>query len=134
MSLDVSRLKNVRMHRDKTIAGCPACAEAGHDQKGEHLLINRNGSFACVVYAGDSADAKAHRKRIFTLCGIREIAPLVVRPVPGVLGRLGRVAENHSAGAPMKTGLLGRLGRMFQTHSAIEPNAARINKDGGLRL
>jgi hypothetical protein len=117
MSLDISKLRNVRMHRDKITAGCPACSEAGHDQKGEHLLINANGGFACVVYPGDSTAAKAHRKRIFTLCGIREVKPLLVGPMPLVLGRLGRIAENHSANAPMKTGLLGRLGRMFQTYS-----------------
>src|SRR5262249_38366291 len=32
------------------------------------------------------------------------------------LGRLGRVNQTHSAGAPVKTGLLGRLGRLFETH------------------
>ena len=63
----------------KIIARCPACAEAGHDQKGEHLVINADGRFGCVVYPGDSADAKEHRKRIFALCGDREIKPLVVR-------------------------------------------------------
>jgi len=119
MSLDVAKLKNVRIRGKKSIAGCPACAEAGHDQRREHLLINGNGSFACVVYPGDSEDAKAHRKRIFALCGIREIKPLIVRQVPAGLGRLGRVAQSHSAGTSMRTGLLGRLGRMFQTHSEI---------------
>ena len=89
MSLDISKLENARTRGDKTTARCPACAEAGHDQKGEHLVINSDGRFGCVVYPGDSADAKKHRKRVFALCGDREIKPLIVRS-PG-LGRLGRV-------------------------------------------
>jgi hypothetical protein len=118
MSLDISKLKNVCAHGDKTTAGCPACAEAGHDQKGEHLVINADGSFGCVVYPGDSAEAKGHRKRIFALCGDRKIKPLIVRSP--VLGRLGQVDQSHSAGEPLKTGLLGRLGRVFQTHLEAE--------------
>jgi hypothetical protein len=113
MSLDISRLENVRTRGDKKIARCPACAEAGHDQKGEHLVINEDGSFGCVIYPGDSVDAKKHRKRIFALCGDREIKPLIVRS-PSV-GRLGRVNQSQSAGQPLQTRLLGRVGRAFQT-------------------
>jgi hypothetical protein len=114
MSLDVSKLERTRCRGRKTIARCPACGETGHDRRGEHLFINENGSFGCVVYPGDSAEAKAHRKRIFALCGDREIKPLTVRS-PSV-GRLGRVNESQSARSPLKTGLLGRLGRLFETH------------------
>ena len=114
MSLDVSKLERVRCRGRKTIARCPACTEAGHDRRGEHLVINADGSFGCVVYPGDSADAKQHRKRIFALCGDREIKPLVVRSAE--IGRLGRPTETHFAATPIKTGLLGRLGRVFQTH------------------
>ena len=78
MSLDTSKLENVH---GKVIARCPACAEGGHDQKGEHLVINADGSFGCVLYPGDSADAKAHRKRIFALCGDRTTKPLAVSPI-----------------------------------------------------
>ena len=80
MSLEIAKLENVRTRGDKKTARCPACAKAGHDQKGEHLVINEDGSFGCVVYPGDSPDARAHRKRIFALCGNRETKPLVVRP------------------------------------------------------
>lgn len=100
MSLDVSKLERVRCCDRKTIARCPACAEAGDDRKGEHLAINANGSFGCIIYPGDSPDAKAHRKRIFALCGNREIQPLIVHNSQLVvretrprrpLGRQGRV-------------------------------------------
>ena len=114
MSLELSRLENVRVRSGKTIARCPACAEAGCDQKGEHLVINADGRFGCVVYPSDSADAKEHRKQIFALCGDREIKPLTVRP--SRLGRLGRVVKGRSAGSALKTGILGRLGRVFETH------------------
>ena len=71
-----------------------------------------------MVYPGDSPEAREHRKRIFALCGNREIKPLVVRRSD--LERVGRVDQSHSAGDPLKTGLLGRLGRLFQTHLATK--------------
>jgi len=123
MSLDISKLKNAHTRGDKTIAQCPACAEVGHDQKGEHLFINANGRFGCVVYPGNSIEAKGHRKRIFALCGDREIKPLIVRRMKGTaaLGRLGRRFQSHSEVAPIKTDLLGRLGRVFETHARRRP-------------
>ena len=114
MSLDVSKLENVRTRGGKMIARCPACAEAGHDQKGEHLVINADGRFGCVVYPGDSADAKAAPETDFRL---------VRRPRDQATGRtiIGfrtlRTGESNSfSGQPLKTGLLGRLGRVFETH------------------
>jgi hypothetical protein len=110
----MSKLEKLHARGYKKTARCPACAEAGHDQKGEHLVINADGSFGCVVYPGDSAESKEHRKRIFALCGDRAIKPLAVRPAG--LGRVGRANQTQSAGQPLKTGLLGRLGRVFETH------------------
>lgn len=118
MSLDISKLENVRKRGERVTARCPACSQAGHDQKGEHLVVGVDGRFACVVYPGDSVGAKEHRKRIFASCGDREIKPLAVRP--SGLGRLGRVIKGRSAGSALKTGLLGRLGRVFQSH--LEPS------------
>jgi hypothetical protein len=126
MSLDISRLENARKHSGKITARCPACAEAGHDQTRNHLIIADDGRFGCVVYPGQSPDAGAHRKRIFALCGNRETKPLVVRN--GALGRLGRGNESHSEAAPLKAGVLGRLGRLFQTHLPTEPT--REEKEG----
>ena len=119
MSLDISKLKNAHTRGDKTIAQCPACAEVGHDQKGEHLFINADGRFGCVVYPGSSTEAKEHRKRIFALCGDREIKPLVTHRTTETasVGRSGRSFQSHSEIAPIKTGLLGRLGRVFETHA-----------------
>jgi hypothetical protein len=76
----------------------------------------RSSEETCVVYPGDSADAKTHRRRIFALCGNREFKPLAVRRT--VLGRSGRENKGCPAGAPLKTRLLGRLGRVFEAHSA----------------
>jgi hypothetical protein len=100
------------------------------------LIINEDGHFGCVLYSGDSADAKGHRKRIFALCGDREVKPLNIhgpRETAG-LGRLGRVKQSQSAGQALKTQLLGRLGRVFETH--LEPRAREARQDrlttGGL--
>ena len=125
MSLDISKLENVRTHGGKITARCPACGEGGHDQKGEHLVVNADRRFGCVVYPGDSADAKEHRKRIFALCGDREIKPLAVHP--SGLGRLGRVNRSQLAETPLKTGLLGRLGRVFETN--LKPERAAVEDE-----
>jgi hypothetical protein len=73
MALDTAKLRNVRISPGKTIAQCPACAEAGMDDSGEHLIINSAGSFGCVLNAGE--DGKAHRARIFELAGERRMPP-----------------------------------------------------------
>jgi len=80
MNLNLSKLERVHHRGRKTIARCPACAESEHDHRGEHLIINEDGKFGCVVYSVNSPDARAHRKRIFALCGIRKtIQPLIVK-------------------------------------------------------
>jgi hypothetical protein len=127
--LDISKLERVRTNGAKTKARCPARAEAGDDQKGEHLFIYADGRFGCVVYPGDSADAKAHRRRIFALCDNREFKPLVVRRT--VLGRSGRENKGCPAGAPLKTRLLGCLGRVFETHLAGKQTHERRGRSKG---
>lgn len=68
MGLDLTKLEKVRRRGSNTIARCPACAEAGGDRKGEHLFINNNGQFGCVLYPGQ--DGQQHRQRIFELTGL----------------------------------------------------------------
>jgi hypothetical protein len=67
MKLDLARLENVMKRIGKTIARCPACAEQGHDEKGDHLAIYPDGKFACVAHRGETGHA--HRKRIIALVG-----------------------------------------------------------------
>lgn len=74
MSLDLSRLEKPRIKSGKTIARCPACAEVGADSSAEHLFINGDGKFGCVLYQGSDGDE--HRKRIFELVGIAEEKPV----------------------------------------------------------
>lgn len=115
MSLDFSKLEKVRVRGNKTTARCPACAESGQDRGGEHLVVNAEGRFACVVYPGDAPAAKTHRKRIFALCGSRNVMELAVRQ---------HVEHPPTA---LKTGVLGRLGRVFQTHE--EPGGEKANNE-----
>jgi hypothetical protein len=68
-SLDLDRLENVCEYEDKIIARCPACAEEGHDSKGEHLCIASDGRFGCVAFPAE--EGVEHRKRIFALVGKR---------------------------------------------------------------
>lgn len=107
MSIDISRLENVRTIGNKTIARCPACAEIGHDKKGNHLVISQDGKFACVMFQG--ASGHEHRKRIFRLAGIKECpkntisikqtsrashdTPEVV--MDNVLGRIGHIILSY---------------------------------------
>lgn len=76
MPLDASKLANVRRSTGRTTAKCPACAEAGQDKDGNHLILFPNGAFGCVVYPED----KAHRRRIWQLAGDDRPRPLIVYP------------------------------------------------------
>jgi hypothetical protein len=78
MSLDLSRLEKHRPSGGKTIARCPACAETGGDSAADHLFINSDGKFGCVLY--QSTEGIDHRKRIFELAGNAESKPSAEKP------------------------------------------------------
>ncbi len=112
MSLDISRLENVRERGHKTVARCPACAEQGHDQKGEHLVIMPDGRFGCVTCPG--AVGKEHRRRIFALAGdpaTRKRGAFMVRVRRPASARLPEVAPTVVD--------LGRLGTGGTAFSGI---------------
>jgi len=67
MSLDLSRLENLRRLPGKMTAQCPACAEEGRDRKGLHLVIFDEGPYSCVA-----TDDRSHSRRIWELVGIRD--------------------------------------------------------------
>ncbi len=70
MSLNIEKLENVKYRGSCIIARCPACAEYGHDRKGDHLFIDEQGRFSCVVHPGEVGNE--HRKRILALVGIKD--------------------------------------------------------------
>ena len=101
MSLDLSKLQNVREHSGKTVARCPACAEAGMDQTGEHLVIQADGRFGCVVHPGPAG--KPHRQRIAKLVGARGVPAIKVRvaaPAPANAGAPLPILEKARERAP----------------------------------
>ena len=107
MSIDVSRLENIRSKGVKTIARCPACAELGQDKKGEHLIINEGGQFACVKYPGE--DGREHRKKIFRLVGIKE-------PINKIIS-VKQLSQGSQETLTIKMNdVLGRIGRHFQSY------------------
>lgn len=66
MPLNIDLLLGVKRKGARTVAQCPACAEAGHDKHAkDHLVIFENGAYACVANPGD----KDHRRRIWALAG-----------------------------------------------------------------
>ena len=79
MSINTSKLENVRSHGGKTTARCPACAEAGADKSGEHLVILESGKWGCIANAGDAG--KEHRRRIAQLAGDGD-GVNTLRPLP----------------------------------------------------
>lgn len=131
MSLDLSKLENIKENRSHIIARCPACAEQGRDRKGNHLSIDEKGRFTCVLYSGESG--RVHRKRIFKLVGgkgqmntsIKVKAPQYKLNQNSTtsftdsdnrnLGRLGRVNLTHKESMVIEKDILGRLGRLFIT-------------------
>lgn len=83
MSINTSKLENIRAHGGKTTARCPACAEAGADKSGEHLAILENGKWGCIAYPG--LGGHDHRKRIAELAGTDSTAtakPYVITTRP----------------------------------------------------
>ena len=68
MPLLIEKLEKVQNWAlGKVRARCPACAEAGMDDKGQHLVVLPDGRFGCAVNPGP--DGQAHRKRIWALAG-----------------------------------------------------------------
>jgi hypothetical protein len=39
MCLDILKLENCRKKGNKVVARCPACAEMGQDEQGNHLIF-----------------------------------------------------------------------------------------------
>jgi len=77
MSLDLTKLENVKERGTRTLAACPACREVGADKRGEHLVIYDDGRFACVANSGEAG--KEHRRRIMQLAGERNIGGYSIR-------------------------------------------------------
>ncbi len=104
MTLDITKLENVNCQQEKILARCPACSEIGQDKKGEHLFIDEEGRFGCIVYPDEAG--KEHRKRIFTLVGIKTTERYITVKnndnkqtgviILDVLGRLGRQKNSLS--------------------------------------
>jgi hypothetical protein len=70
MSATLSRLENVRKREDgSVVARCPACAALGNDTKGNHLVVFPSGAFGCVVFSGDTPEARQHRREVARLAG-----------------------------------------------------------------
>jgi hypothetical protein len=93
VSLDVRLLEKVRELDGGVVqARCPACAEGGRDQGGEHLRVYPDGRFGCCVYPKD----REHRKRIFALAGDTSPRSFSVK-----LARVKVAAPAHSVTAAL---------------------------------
>jgi hypothetical protein len=113
MSLDLSKLEKVRPLTNGGVeARCPACAEAGHDHKGEHLIIKPDGRFGCCANPKD----RQHRKRIFALAGDTARRSIKVKPAVAV------------PMAAITSDVFGRLGRLFP--SPATPDQISDGSDG----
>lgn len=133
MTLDSSKLENLKVSEQKTIARCPACAEKGGDNKGDHLVIYPDGRYGCVLYPG--LTGLEHRKRIFALaggaspdCGTKvPIKPALRNPIRVV----GRVKSNLSKWGKSSASLeVGErdIGGNGTHESASEPSASKRGK------
>lgn len=72
VTIDHNRIANLKAKGNKQIGQCPACAAAGQDKSGEHLVVYGTGQFGCIAFPGDGADAKQHRRQILDLIGCEE--------------------------------------------------------------
>ncbi|HWI57992.1 MAG TPA: hypothetical protein VNZ22_12255 [Bacillota bacterium] len=70
MSLNLQKLTKVRRRPNGTLlAQCPACAAAGQDRQGQHLVVYPDGRFGCAVHPGP--EGRPHRQEIWRLAGER---------------------------------------------------------------
>ena len=112
MSLDTSKLENVKRQSSIVTARCPACAEEGHDNKAEHLFIGQDGRYGCVRYPGKSSQSVVHRKRIFKLVGMRDSGgPIYIKVREVKCTEIPEVIESN---------ILGRLGHYKLSQDKIE--------------
>jgi len=111
MSLDIKNIENVNHQGSRTIARCPACKEQGHDNKGNHLSIDEQGRFSCVIYPGEVG--KEHRKRIYELIGIKNGKEKSYSVSYNNEIKVKEVTRN--AGNVIEGDILGHLGRVNQT-------------------
>ncbi|MDP3763564.1 MAG: hypothetical protein Q8Q92_02850 [bacterium] len=107
MGLDLSKLEKVKHRGSNTIARCPACAKAGGDRKGEHLLITNADQFGCVLFPGQNG--QQHRQRIFELTGVKE--------TPGKSFEVRRPLSAPAGTSVIQKDILGHLGRIPSTHA-----------------
>ena len=68
--LQLDLVANLRRQSSGFVGRCPACAEAGQDKGGNHLVVWPDGKFACVCHPG--YQGREHRKRIFFLIGNKQ--------------------------------------------------------------
>jgi len=121
MSLDITKLENVEHKGSRVIARCPACAEQDRDNNGNHLSIDEQGRFSCVVYPGETG--RAHRKLIFALVGVNDGCKGTSSMRQNITIKVKAV--NKNTGIILKKNVLRHLGRVNQTHTRIEKD----NKD-----
>ncbi len=116
MSLNTEKLEHVQYKGSRIIARCPACAEQGNDNKGEHLFIDEQGRFTCVIYPRESG--LDHRKRIFALIGIKDGNN---KSFSSQQNKMIKMKDtNRNPGNVIKSNILGRLGRVFQPYARKE--------------
>lgn len=96
--LNLKKLMKVVQKDGKIEAQCPACAAAGADSTGNHLVVYPDGKYGCVA----NPDDDAHRKFIFKLVGQREGAvahQLAIRRLEigesKVLMKIGRLGRSY---------------------------------------
>lgn len=121
MPLDISKLEHVKEKGGKTTAACPACRKEGHDRKGDHLVLYPDGRFGCVVYEGQSAESRAHRKLIWEMAGNNTGAPR--RGSRNLVLGFSPVLNPNIDKNQHKTVVLGRFGRSSMTYARTQAGA-----------
>jgi hypothetical protein len=104
MQINIHALEDRAAQNDGSIvARCPACAQAGHDNTGNHLIVYPDGKFGCVARPKD----KEHNREILRLVGQEggrraytiDIKPLVIPPST-VLLRIGTLNAQKPVTTP----------------------------------
>lgn len=132
MQINTDALEN-RVARDdgSVVARCPACAQAGHDKSGNHLIVYPDGKFGCVACPSD----REHNREILRLVGQEggrrtytiDIKPLVIPPST-VLLRIGALNAQKPVTAPDTLSVEESLPAINGT--TVDTNTHAIFSDG----
>ena len=95
MTTIIDRMENVKRVGKSHRGRCPACAQNGGDQRGEHLMVFEDGRYGCAAHPNDHE----HRSEIWKCMGLPRPEGAIrvpIVPFPKIRPRTARTVKTES--------------------------------------